>query len=74
MPAEKLAFERVAATVRERLRQEAALKVREAALQKIAQEYPVPVPAEALETWRAELARDLAPAPAATAAPAPAQP
>ena len=49
---EMLEFEPVAAEVRERLRREAAAKVREAALEKIEAEYPVAaIPTDA-EAWR----------------------
>jgi peptidylprolyl isomerase len=53
-----LDFERVSANLRERLRQEGAAKLREAALAKIAEEYPVTAPADALDEWRATLAAE----------------
>lgn len=53
--AEMLEFEAVAEQVRERLRREAALKIRQAAVEKIADEYPVESPEPDLEQWRERL-------------------
>ncbi len=55
---ELLAFDKIAPSVRERLVQEAAQKVREAAVEKIATEFPVIAPEAEIETWRADLADD----------------
>lgn len=69
---ELLPFEKVATSARERLLREAAQKVRVAAVEKIATEYPVEAPAADLESWRADLADDLqpvVPAPGAATAP-----
>lgn len=55
---ELLAFDTVAANLRERLLRDGAVKLREAALEKIAEQYPVPTPAEDSATWRARLAAD----------------
>ncbi len=53
--AEMLPFEDVREQVRERLRREAALKLRQAAVEKITDEYPVAMPESDLESWRAAL-------------------
>ncbi len=52
---ELLDFEEVKANIRERLVREATLKLRQAAIEKIAEEYPVAAPAEDLENWRQDL-------------------
>ena len=63
--AEMLSFERVAEQLRVRMVQEANAKVRQAAIEKIEKEYPIEMPApEALETWRGDLVKQSAPAPA----------
>ncbi|MEQ8661688.1 MAG: peptidylprolyl isomerase [Gammaproteobacteria bacterium] len=53
---EMLAFDDVREQVRERLRREAAMKLRQAAVEKISEEYPVSMPQGDLEAWRAALA------------------
>ena len=63
VPGELLAFDKVETQLRERLLQEGALKLREAALEKIAEEYPVTAPTDELPGWRETLAAE---APAAT--------
>ncbi len=64
--AEMLDFERVRDQLRARMVQEAMAKVRQAAIEKIEKEYPVEAPAaDALETWRQDLIKQAAPAPAA---------
>ncbi|MCB1746446.1 MAG: peptidylprolyl isomerase [Gammaproteobacteria bacterium] len=66
---EMLAFDAVEAQVRERLRREAALKIRQAALEKIAAEFPVDTGAGDAESWReALLEAPLTTAPAAASA------
>lgn len=56
---ELLAFDKVAANLRERLLREGAAKLREAALEKIAEQYPVPtLDAEVGADWRTRLAAD----------------
>lgn len=52
---EVIDFETIKGNVRERLRREAALKVRQAVVEKIAEEYPVEAPGEQVEQWRTTL-------------------
>jgi len=69
--ADQLAFEAVAEEVRERLRREAMAKVRQAALEKIAEEYPVAAPAaEDAARWRRALQDERPAGPDASPAPA----
>lgn len=68
---EVIDFEKVRDNVRQRLRREAALKLRQAALEKIAEEFPVSAPRSDLETWRTRLQADL---PAVAVPPPPAAP
>lgn len=56
--AEMLGFDAVREQVRERLRREAAVKLRQAAVEKIAEAYPVAMPDGDLEAWRAGLSAD----------------
>jgi peptidylprolyl isomerase len=69
--AEMLAFEHVRDQLRRRLLQEAAQKVRQVAVEKIEQEFPLPAPDDkTLESWREQLKRtstDIVAAPAASA-------
>ena len=67
---ETLTLERVKDSLRQRMVQEAVLKVRQAAMDKIEKEYPVADPAaEPLESWRQALRK-----PAAASAPPPPAP
>lgn len=59
---EPLQFAAVEARIRERLRREAAFKVRQAAVEKIAEEFPVAAPTDDIEAWREQL-RAAPPAP-----------
>ncbi|MGR8921069.1 MAG: peptidylprolyl isomerase [Gammaproteobacteria bacterium] len=52
---EQLEFDAVRAGIRQRLVREAALKVRQAAIEKIAEEFPVERPQGDLESWRESL-------------------
>ena len=56
---EILAYEAVRATIRQRLIQEATIKVRQAAIEKISDEYPVEAPQEDFEAWREILAKEV---------------
>ena len=65
---EHLDFESIKPNIRQRLVREAAIKVRQAAVEKISEEFPVEAPQADLESWRNELReRAAAPAPAAAA-------
>lgn len=55
---ENLDFESVKDKIRERLVREAVFKVRQAAVEKIAEEYPVTAPTDDLENWRDSLLQD----------------
>jgi len=52
---EPLAFETIANKIREQLKREAVIKVRQAAIEKISEKYPVAAPADDLEKWREAL-------------------
>ncbi len=61
---ESLDFDNVRAKVRERMVREAVQKVRQAALEKISEEFPVKAPTEDIESWRESLLkRNKTPAP-----------
>jgi parvulin-like peptidyl-prolyl isomerase len=53
-------FDSVRGTIRERLQREAAQKVRQAAVQKISEEFPVSAPESDLESWRGSLLEEVA--------------
>ena len=53
--------------IRQRLVREAAIKVRQAAVEKIAEEFPIEAPQADLESWRNELRQRAAAAAPATA-------
>ena len=57
--AEMLPFDAVKDRVRTRLRRDAALKIRRAAVEKIVEQYPIEAPDADLETWRSQLSNDI---------------
>ena len=52
---EHLEFDAIKGNIRQRLVREAAIKVRQAAIEKISEEYPVEAPQADLESWRESL-------------------
>lgn len=56
---EAIDFEKVKDNIRQRLRREAALKLRQAAVEKISDEFPVSAPESDVEAWRETLRAEL---------------